>query len=48
MNRPIMKKVSIQGIKGAFHEEAAQDYFNSEIEIIPNSIKIRVPQEIKV
>jgi len=31
-----MKKVSIQGIKGAFHEEAAQSYFNSEIEIIPN------------
>jgi prephenate dehydratase len=31
-----MKKVSIQGIKGAFHEEAAQGYFNSEIEIIPN------------
>lgn len=31
-----MKKVSIQGIKGAFHEEAAQSYFDSEIEIIPN------------
>jgi len=31
-----MKKVSIQGIKGAFHEEAAQNYFKSEIEIIPN------------
>lgn len=32
-----MKKVSIQGIKGAFHEEAALNYFQSEIEIIPNS-----------
>lgn len=31
-----MKKVSIQGIKGAFHEEAAMNYFNSEIEIVPN------------
>ncbi len=31
-----MKKVSIQGIKGAFHEEAARNYFNTEIEIVPN------------
>ena len=31
-----MKKVSIQGIKGAFHEEAARNYFNSKIEIVPN------------
>jgi len=31
-----MKKVSIQGIKGAFHEEAAKNYFKSEIEIVPN------------
>ncbi|MCD4833056.1 MAG: prephenate dehydratase [Bacteroidales bacterium] len=29
-------KVSIQGIKGAFHEEAAKNYFKSEIEVIPN------------
>lgn len=28
-------KVSIQGIKGAFHEEAARNYFNSEIGIVP-------------
>jgi prephenate dehydratase len=28
-------KVSIQGIKGAFHEEAAKNYFDSEIEIVP-------------
>jgi prephenate dehydratase len=28
-------KVSIQGIKGAFHEEAAKNYFNSDIDIIP-------------
>jgi prephenate dehydratase len=28
-------KISIQGIKGAFHEEAAKNYFNSEIEIVP-------------
>jgi prephenate dehydratase len=31
-----MKKVSIQGIKGAFHEEAAKNYFKSDVEIIPN------------
>lgn len=31
-----MKKVSIQGIKGAFHEEAAQNYFKTEVEIVPN------------
>ena len=29
-------KISIQGIKGAFHEEAAKNYFKSEIEVIPN------------
>ena len=28
-------KVSIQGIKGAFHEEAAKNYFKSDIDIIP-------------
>lgn len=28
-------KVSIQGIKGAFHEEAAKNYFNSDIDIVP-------------
>lgn len=28
-------KVSIQGIKGAFHEEAAINYFNQSIEIVP-------------
>lgn len=28
-------KISIQGIKGAFHEEAAKNYFKSEIEIVP-------------
>jgi len=28
-------KVSIQGIKGAFHEEAAKNYFNLDIEIVP-------------
>lgn len=31
-----MKKVSIQGIIGAFHQEAAINYFNEELEIIPN------------
>mgnify|MGYP001143562868 CR=1 FL=1 len=31
-----MMKVSIQGIQGAFHEEAARLYFNPEIEIVPN------------
>jgi len=30
-----MKKVSIQGIKGAFHEEAAWNYFGNKTEIIP-------------
>ena len=29
-----MKKVSIQGIKGSFHEDAARKYFNEEIEIV--------------
>ena len=29
-----MKKVSIQGIKGSFHEDAARHYFNEEIEIV--------------
>lgn len=28
-------KTSIQGIKGSFHEEAAKNYFNSKIEIVP-------------
>jgi len=28
------KKVSIQGIRGAFHQEAAEKYFGSEIEIV--------------
>lgn len=31
-----MKKVSIQGIRGAFHEEAANLYFKKDVEIIPN------------
>ena len=30
-----MKKVAIQGIRGAFHEEAACRYFGDEIEIVP-------------
>lgn len=29
-----MKKVAIQGIKGSFHEDAARNYFNDEIEIV--------------
>jgi prephenate dehydratase len=29
-----VKKVSIQGIKGSFHEDAARNYFNDEIEIV--------------
>ncbi len=29
-----MKKVSIQGIKGSFHEDAARHYFSEEIEIV--------------
>jgi len=29
-------KISIQGIKGAFHEEAARNYFNKELIIVPN------------
>ncbi len=29
-----MKKVSIQGIKGSFHEDAARNYFDDEIEIV--------------
>ena len=32
-------KVSIQGIKGAFHEEAAKNYFKSDIDIIPNKFE---------
>ncbi|MFK7757904.1 MAG: prephenate dehydratase [Flavobacteriales bacterium] len=31
-----MKKISIQGIKGAFHEEAAKTYFREELEIVPH------------
>lgn len=29
-------RVSIQGVKGAFHEEAAQLYFDTEVTILPN------------
>lgn len=29
------KKIAIQGIKGAFHEEAARNYFGEPIEIVP-------------
>ena len=29
-----MKKVSIQGIKGSFHEDAARRYFDDEVEIV--------------
>lgn len=29
-----MKKVAIQGIKGSFHEDAARNYFNDEVEIV--------------
>ncbi|MEA2105777.1 MAG: prephenate dehydratase [Bacteroidota bacterium] len=29
-------KISIQGIKGAFHEKAARNYFKKDIRIIPN------------
>ena len=29
-----MKKVSIQGIKGSFHEDAARHYFTDEVEIV--------------
>ncbi len=30
-----MRKVSIQGIRGAFHEEAARKYFGNEIQLLP-------------
>lgn len=30
-----MKKISIQGVKGAFHEEAANLYFSEEHQIVP-------------
>ena len=30
-----MKKVVIQGIRGAFHEEAAHQWFGTNIEIVP-------------
>lgn len=30
-------KIGIQGIKGAFHQQAAQMYFNQEIEIVANA-----------
>lgn len=30
-----MTKVAIQGVKGAFHEIAARQYFNEEIDIVP-------------
>ncbi len=29
-----MKKIAIQGIAGSFHEDAAQHYFNEEIEVV--------------
>ena len=29
-----MKKISIQGIKGSFHEDAARKYFGDEVEIV--------------
>ena len=29
-----MKKIAIQGIAGSFHEDAAQRYFNEEIEVV--------------
>ena len=30
-----MKKISIQGVEGAFHEIAARKYFNDEIQVVP-------------
>ncbi len=30
-------KVSIQGIKGAFHQQAAEDFFEAKVEILPKS-----------
>ena len=27
-------KISIQGVKGAFHEEAARKFYSNEIEIV--------------
>lgn len=30
-----MKRVAIQGVHGAYHEIAAQSYFNEELEIVP-------------
>lgn len=29
-----MKRVAVQGIKGAFHEDAARKYFNEEIDVV--------------
>ena len=35
-NKGIMKRVIIQGIKGSFHEEAAQLFFHEkDLEIVP-------------
>ena len=31
----MVKKVAIQGIRGAFHEEAAVQFFNEQIDIVP-------------
>jgi len=31
----MMRRVSIQGIRGAFHEEAARKYFGNEIQVLP-------------
>ncbi len=31
-----MKKIAIQGIEGAFHDEAARAYFKTDLEIIPS------------
>lgn len=33
----MIMKIGIQGIKGAFHQEAAELYFNQEIEIVANT-----------
>lgn len=43
-----MKKIAIQGIKGSFHEDAALQYFNEEIEVVECKSFTRVCELIDV
>ena len=40
-------KVGIQGVKGAFHEEAAVNYFGEEIQIVPRVSFSRLIESVK-